>query len=135
MNSDRKGGIFTTDISTKQSSDTGMAAVLILLLIGFFTGNVLYYKIAIPVLVANMIWPSFFYPLAIVWLGFSHLLGTIMSKILLSLVFLILVVPFGLVRKLMGKDSLKLNIFKKDSRSIMVKRSALFSSKDIEHPF
>ncbi len=94
------------NISNKQASDTGMAVVLILLLIAFFTKTTLYYKIAIPVLIVNMTYPKFFYPLAIVWLGFSELLGTIMSKIILTIVYVVLVVPVGLVRRLLGKDAL-----------------------------
>lgn len=128
-------GFFPTDIDKKQASDTGMAAVLILLLIGFFTGNDVYYKIAIPVLVMNMIWPMFFYPAAIVWLGFSHLLGTVMSKILLSIVFFLLVTPIGLVRRWLGKDSLKLKEFKKAKGSVMKERNYNFADKDLETPF
>ena len=74
---------FPKTISTKQASDTGMAAVLLLLLIGLFTHNNLYYKTAIPVLVITMTFPMFYYPFAIIWLGFSTLLGTIVSKIIL----------------------------------------------------
>ena len=104
---------FPKTISTKQASDTGMAAVLLLLLIGLFTHNNLYYKIAIPVLVINMTFPMFYYPFAIVWLGFSQLLGTIVSKIILTIIYFILVVSIAVIRRLLGKDSLQLTEFKK----------------------
>jgi len=126
---------FPRTISEKQASDTGMAAVLIFLLIGFFTGNTLYYKIAIPILIINMTYAMFFYPLAIVWLGLTQLLGAFVSKILLSLVFLLLVVPVGVFRRLLGKDSLQLNEFKKSRNSAMKTRNYSFTSKDIEKPY
>lgn len=126
---------FPRTISKKQASDTGMAAVLILLLIGLFTQNNLYYKIAIPVLIMNMTFPMFYYLFAIVWLGFSQLLGTVVSKIILTIVYIILVVPVGIFRRLIGKDTLQLTEFKKGTNSVMKLRNYSFSSKDIEHPY
>ena len=126
---------FPRTISKKQASDTGMAAVLILLLIGLFTHNNLYYKIAIPVLVINMIFPMFYYLFAIIWLGFSQLLGTIVSKIILTIIYIIMVIPIGVFRRLLGKDSLKLSEFKKGNKSVMQTRDYNFLSEDIEKPY
>ena len=109
--------------------------MLILLLIGLFTQNTLYYKIAIPVLIMNMTFPMFYYLFAIIWLGFSQLLGTVVSKIILTIVYILLVVPVGVFRRLIGKDTLQLSEFKKGTNSVMKKRDYNFSSKDIEHPY
>ena len=126
---------FPRTISKKQASDTGMAAVLILLLIGLFTHNNLYYKIAIPVLIINMTFPMFYYLFAIIWLGFSQLLGTIVSKIILTIIYFIMVIPIGVFRRLLGKDSLKLSEFKKGNKSVMQTRDYNFLSEDIEKPY
>jgi len=126
---------FPGTISKKQATDTGMAAVLILLLIGLFTKNNLYYKIAIPVLVVNMIFPMFYYLFAIIWLGFSQLLGTIVSKIILTIIYIIMVIPVGLFRRILGKDSLQLSGFKKSNSSVMQTRDYNFLSEDIENPY
>mgnify|MGYP001017568217 FL=1 len=128
-------GYFPRTISIKQASDTGMAAVLLLLLIGLFSHNGFYYKIAIPVLIINMVFPMFYYPLAIIWLGLSQLLGTFASKIILTIIYGILVVPVGVFRRLLGKDSLQLSEFKKGNHSVMQKRNYTFVSKDIENPY
>jgi len=131
----RLWGYFPRTISIKQASDTGMAAVLLLLLIGLFSHNGFYYKIAIPVLIINMVFPMFYYPLAIIWLGLSQLLGTFASKIILTIIYGILVVPVGVFRRLLGKDSLQLSEFKKGNHSVMQKRNYTFVSKDIENPY
>lgn len=128
-------GFFSTDISPKQNSDTGMAMTLILLLIGFFTGSMLFYKLAIPVLLINMIWPTFFYPVAILWFGLSHLLGTVMSFIILSVVFTVLVIPVGLFRQMLGKDSLQLRNFKENRDSVFEMRDHTYTAKDLEEPY
>ena len=126
---------FSTNVSKKQASDSGMAAVLILMLIGFFSNIELYYKIAIPVLIINMAAPMFYYPFAIIWLGISSLLGSVMSKVILTIVYVIMVVPTSFLRRLMGKDSLKLSQFKKGNESVMITRNHRFKPIDMEKPF
>jgi polyferredoxin len=126
---------FPKTISKKQATDTGMAFVLILLLIGLFSGDALYYKIAIPVLIINMIFPSVYNPMAVLWLGFSMLLGTVVSKFLLGAVYIVLVLPIGLIRRFAGKDSLQLKKFKKGNESVMTDRNYTFKAADIEQPY
>ena len=126
---------FQKIISKNQASDTGLALVLILLLIGLFTQNNLYYKIAIPVLIINMIFPMFYYPFAVIWLGFSQLLGTIVSKIILTIIYFVILLPIGIFRRLLGKDSLQLSEFKKGTGTVMKSRDYNYSSNDIEKPY
>ena len=126
---------FPITISKKQASDTGMAAVLLLLLAGLFSNNIIYYKIAIPVLIVNMTFPMFYYPVAFIWLGFSQLIGTIVSKIILTIIFFILVIPVGVFRRLLGIDSLQISEFKKSNKSVMRMRNYTFVSDDIENPY
>jgi polyferredoxin len=126
---------FSTDIDKKQATDTGMAMVLILLLIGYFTGEVTYFKLSIPILILNMIYPMLFYPLAIFWFGLSHLIGGLVSKVLLTLVFFTILLPIGLIRRILGKDSLHLKAWKKDSTSAMTDRNKTFTSEDLVDPF
>jgi len=126
---------FPTDVSKKQVSDTGMAFVLISLLIGFFTKNIICFKLAIPLLIINMTFPMFYYPFSIVWLGVTTLIGSVVSKIILSIVYIVFVIPVAITRRLMGKDSLSLTGFKKNKSSVMITRDHCFSSKDIENPY
>jgi hypothetical protein len=122
-------------ISDKEAADTGMAMTLILLLLGYFTGNPMYFLLAIPVQLLNMIWPSAFRPLAYIWLGLTNLLGTVMSKIILSIIFFMVVLPMGLFRRATGKDPLQLKKFRKDKSSVMVERNHNFGSNDLANPF
>lgn len=126
---------FSTKISEKQSSDTGMAIVLILLIIALLTKNNAFIILSAATLIINMIFPNFYYPFAIVWLGFSHILGTIVSKIILTIVFIILVIPVSIFRKFLRKDTLYLKDFKKSSNSVMIIREHKFSASDIEKPY
>ncbi len=118
-----------------QSRDTGMAMVLLLLLIYLKTRRDGLVYAAMILHVVNMIVPRVYAPVAVLWLGLSHVLGTIMSKILLSILFFGLVTPIGVLRRLFGKDSLKLRAFKADEESAMSVRNHLFTGRDIERPY
>jgi len=112
-----------------------MAVVLILLLIGFFVQNELYFKIAILVTIVVMAFPMFFKYFAILWLGLSQILGTIASKVVLSIVYFIILLPVGIFRKIAGKDTLLLRQFKKSRSSVLITRNRHFKSEDITKPY
>lgn len=122
-------------ITKDQSRDTGMAMVLLFLIL-FVARKREWLLIGAMVLhVANMIVPQIYRPVALVWLGLSEMLSTVSSKILLSIVFFGVVTPIGVLRRLFGKDSMKLHAFKAGRDSVMLERNHKFSAKDIERPY
>ena len=110
---------FRTDMTRDQCRDTGMAMVLILLLLALLLERELYLIGAVCLHVLNMIAPQAYRPVAVVWLGLAHLLGAVMSRVILTVVFLVIVTPIGLVRRMMGIDSLRLKQFGKSGDSVM----------------
>jgi len=126
---------FSTNITKDQSRDTGMAMVLLLLIVFIFTKRSGYVGAAMLVHIVNMTVPGVFRPVAVVWLGLSHLLGKVVSTIVLGGIFLLVVTPVALMRKWMGKDSLRLRAFKAGEESVMVQRNHTFTAADIEKPF
>ena len=57
---------------TNQAKDTGLAVVLILLIIEYINRPNWLIVAAMAVLILVMTWPEIFRPLAKVWFGFSH---------------------------------------------------------------
>lgn len=112
-----------------------MAMVLLMLLVFLKTRRDGWLYAGMILHVVNMILPRVFAPVAVVWLGFSKILGTVMSKVLLSILFFGLVTPIGAFRRLFGKDSLKLRAFKASEESVMIVRNHLFVARDIEKPY
>lgn len=127
--------VFDTNISKDQSRDTGMGVVLLLLLVFLRTRREGVLIAAMLVHVVNMIWPIVYKPVAVVWLGVSHLMGSVMSKVLLSILFFAVITPIGVLRRLFGKDSLKLRAFKAGEDSATVERNHVFTAEDIEKPY
>ena len=126
---------FKKNITKDQCRDTGMAMVLLCLILavspkrhGFLYG-------AIALHVVNMILPQIFRPIAVAWLGLSNLLGEIVPKILLSIVFFLVVTPIGILRRWAGKDALKLRSFKASQDSVMMERNHTFMGRDMQKPY
>jgi hypothetical protein len=128
-------GYFPSNITKDQARDTGMAIVLLCLILSLVFKKKELVFAAIAFLVLNMIWPNAFRYAAKIWLGFSHLLGTIMSRILLSIIYFVMVTPVGLIRKICGSDSMMLKTWKKSTKSVFNSRNHTYSKNDIEHPY
>ncbi len=127
--------VFSTPITEKLCSDTGMAMVLIALIAGLYTENYTCFKVAFGLLLVNMIYPKIFYYVAVLWFGFSVFMGTITSKIILTVIFGLFVLPMGFARRLLGKDPMQLRQWKKSTKSVMVVRNKIFVAKDLKNPF
>lgn len=127
--------ILERKITKNESRDTGMAMVLLLLILSIKMKHEWMVLTALGLQVVAMTIPILFKPLAVVWFGFSDLLGMIVPKIFLSVLFFGVVTPIGFLRRLSGKDSLKLRVFRANQESVMVSRDHLFVARDIEKPY
>jgi hypothetical protein len=127
--------IFRKKITKDQSRDTGMAMVLLLLILSIPLKRPGLLLAAIALHVVNMTVPLIFKPLAVLWLGLSELLGGVVSKVLMCLVFFVVVTPIGIIRRLAGKDSLKLRVFKSGPDSVMLERNHVFTAQDLVKPY
>jgi hypothetical protein len=122
-------------IPPDRSLHTGMALVLLLLIAYLKFGSGVLLVAALVVHVLDMVAPQVFRPLAPLWFGLGHLLGAISSRVLMFLVFAFVVTPIGLVRRALGKDSLRLRAFRAGDESVMVMRNHRFTAVDLEKPY
>ncbi len=121
---------------TDPAKDTGMAMVLICLLLALFTGRYpVYVAAAVGLLVVNMIWPGVYRPVSRVWIGGSTLMGTVVSKILLTVIFYAVLTPIGLVRRMAGADPMQVKQWKTGAESVFKVRDVTFTADDIEKPY
>ncbi len=119
----------------EQAKDTGLALVLLCLLIVQFKHAYTLVPLAIILMILTMAWPKIFRPLAGLWFGLSHVLGTFMSKVILTVIFFIIVTPIGVIRRLMGKDSLQLKKFKRGQDSVFMVRADLMHKDNLRTPY
>ncbi|MEM0932470.1 MAG: hypothetical protein AAF575_10330 [Bacteroidota bacterium] len=123
-------------ISKKQCTEVGVLAALSCLVIFLFhPKNIHWIWIAMSVLGLVLLIPNFFRPLAFLWFGLSKVLGTISTRILLTLTFFLMVLPIGFLRKRLGKDSLQLKKFKTSKKSVFIVREHTFDADDLKNTF
>ena len=122
--------------STKeQAKDTGMAMVLICLLLGYWGKFPKFLPVSLGLLILTMAWPNAFRPLAVVWFGLSHLLGNVVSRVILTVLFFLVVTPIGVIRRLWGADALQLKKWKQGQDSVFVVREGVIQGKDMANPY
>lgn len=119
----------------EQCKDTGMAMVLLSLILYLFFRQEIYLYAAIGMHVVNMVVPTVYRPVAVVWLGLSNAMGWVVSRALLSVIFLVVVTPVGLVRRWMGKDALRLREYREGRDSVMQTRNHTYTAEDIRKPY
>ena len=126
---------FSANITKKQCVEFGQVATLAVLIFALHYKNDHWVVAAFVLILITIILPIIFYPFAIIWFGLSELLSIVSPAILLTIIFFLIVTPVGLIRKLLGKDSMRLKQFKKDKQSVMVDRNHLYIESDLLHTF
>jgi hypothetical protein len=77
----------------------------------------------------------FFSLAAAAWLRLSGWMGVAVSSVLLAAVFFLVVVPVGCIRRMAGKDSLRLKKFGKGRGSALTDRGHTYTGGDLIHTF
>jgi hypothetical protein len=124
-----------TNFTEKEHLNSGLAFLLLLLIIGLGWHFTILLKICVVVVLILLTKPVIFYPFTFIWLNLSDGLGKIMSKIILSLIFFVIVFPTAIMRRIIGKDTLMLKQFKKSNQSVFVERNHVYSKNDLINPF
>ncbi len=57
---------------------------------------------------SGLVFPQLLRPIEKMWLKFAEILGAIMTRVILTVFFFLVVTPFGLALRLLGKDLLSL---------------------------
>ena len=118
----------------QQAKDTGMAFVRICLIVFLFSQKLVWVYSAVFFLLVCMICPTLYRPAARVWFRLSGVIGGVVSKILLTIIFYTILPPIGLLRKLTGADAMNLKK-RSASDSAFTERNVTFSAADLEKPY
>lgn len=122
-------------ITSIQERDACLALTFLLLLIWFFCSLPWLVYLAMLALLLGMVWPALMRPVAFAWFGLAKVMGGIVSSILLTIVWLVLVVPVGLIRQAMGRDALGLQKWHDKAASCFTNRDHKFTREDLQNPY
>jgi multisubunit Na+/H+ antiporter MnhG subunit len=112
-----------------------MAIVLISLLVLYFRSRHAALLVPIGLLVLTMAAPTAFRFLVRVWFGVSRLIGAVVSKVILTVLFFLVVTPVGLIRRMCGADPLKLNEWKRGMSSVLSEREGVVAPDHLKTPY
>lgn len=90
----------------------------------------IYLLVALIFILIGVVSPYLSAKISWVWLKFAELLGAVMSKVILSIVYFVFLVPIALLYRLTQKNPLFL---KKQKSSYYINRDKQYTSKDIEN--
>jgi hypothetical protein len=133
----RAGREIKNHMEQEKIKDAALALVLILLWAAWVPAGLHHPLIAAAaaVILLCMLRPRIFTPFAVFWYGLGHVLGAVVSRIVLTAVYILVVVPVGLVRRLTGTDTMQLKRWKKADGSVFVARNHLYTREDVTHPY
>ncbi len=118
-----------------QCKDAGMALILIALLIVKFGGHDWLLPWLMALLVAMMVQPLVVKPFAMLWFGLSEFLGTIMSKVILTIIFFVVVTPIALIRRVTGADAMQRKKWRDGDESVFRDSGKTLGPEDLEQMF
>jgi hypothetical protein len=118
-----------------QARDTGQVLALGLALAAFVLKRPELALASAGVTLAVLVWPPLFRPLAFVWFGLAEILGWVMTRVIFSTIFFLLVTPVGLCRRMCGLDPMERGRFKNGQESVFRVRDYQYSAQDLERMF
>ncbi|HEY5747892.1 MAG TPA: hypothetical protein VIU12_17605 [Chryseolinea sp.] len=125
-----------TSVTRKQCMEFGQVSVLVALLAAlYFKDNHTFVLTALLLILFTIVVPTVFYPFAWVWFGLARLLAEIVPPVVLGILFFVMVTPLGLVRRMLGRDALRLRQFKKGRSSVMSNRDHVYTEADLKDTF
>ena len=78
--------------------------------------------------------PIIFFPLQKIWMAFAVLMGFVMTRVILSILFYLVITPINLISRLFGKDFLNLKI-EKEKKSYWNLREEEYNKSSTEKQF
>jgi hypothetical protein len=125
----------TYRISKEQTREFGMLSVLVTAFFAFYLKKDNLTPVIFILSLLTLLFPLVFYPFAFVWFGFSRIMGKVTTTILLGVVFFFIVIPVGLIRKMMKLDGMRIKQFKKSTETVLVNRGHIYADSDLLHIF
>jgi len=124
-----------SNTTREEAKDAGMIIALICLILSYYYHDNRIMIVAMICLVVNLIKCNLYKPIAAMWINISHILGSITSLLIMSILFLAMVIPVGVIRRLIGFDSLSLKQWKKNDSSVFKIRDHTFEPVDLDNPY
>ncbi len=119
--------------SNSSNKESILAITFLLLLLFIYSRNFTFIYIVLGFILLSLLSDTLAEVFDIAWKKLTHVLGLISSTILLSTIFYLIVFPWGMILKLIKKDSLLLN--SANRTTTFIPRDKLFTKSDLQNPY
>lgn len=121
-------------VDMNQSKDTGLVLVLVLQIAAFYKTGSLLVLSSTGILLAVIVLPALFKPVAFLWFGLAEVLSRFFSSVLLTVLYFAVVSPVGLARRALGADAMQLKKYGSSGSGFTV-REHEYSREDLKNPY
>ena len=84
--------------------------------------------------IVAQIFPTLFLPIQKIWMAFAVVMGFVMTRVILAILFYIIITPISFISKIFGKDFLNLKI-EKEKKSYWNLRNEEYKQSSTEKQF
>lgn len=127
--------LFKRRLSEVQHKDVGLVLILVLL---FLYQHYDYRSFLVAVFVVagiTLLLPVVLHPISKVWYALSELLGTVMSRVLLTIVFFLIITPIGFIKRTIDGKRLLGEKWKKGTSTVFINKNKKITQSDIGNTF
>ena len=89
----------------------------------------------VTLLILGVVIPVVLKPIYWVWMIFATIIGWIMTRVILSLLYYMIITPIGFIPRLFGKQFIELNWNKTDSTYWKYRSKSTFEEENYENQF
>ena len=95
----------------------------------------IFFIISTALIILGLVCPAVLKPIQKIWMTFAIIIGFVMTRVILFVLFFVIITPIGVLSRLTGKDSLELNFSKKKESYWVRREKTLFSKENYEKQF
>lgn len=128
-------GFIKKQLTDSQVYGSGLAFILIFLLMMLFTEARIFLYGAVIATVVLLAWPAPFRYFGIFWFSLGEALGYVVSRILLTLIFFLIVTPVSVFKRKSIRRRMKLDEKSTGPASVFITRDHRFTPSDFVKPF
>jgi uncharacterized membrane protein len=119
--------------NTPEEKDSVIAVIILLLLLFFYFKQKYWIYTALSVAVISLLVSGFAFYLHKLWSTVSEILGRVSGTIILTLIFIFILFPTALLKRLFGKKDILLN--DKNLKSVFLERNHKYTATDLSNPW
>ena len=119
--------------SNSSNKESILAITFLLLLLFAYSRNFIFIYITLGFILVALLSNGIASFFDMTWKKLTHLLGLISSTIILSVIFYLIIFPWGMILKLINKNPLPLN--SSNRTTTFTNRNKLFTGNDLQNPF